>query len=145
MRWWPRTSSKISPAQRLRVRLTSYTQANPKRSTYAFCFDHKRPGYFLLLFKTGLSAPIEVWYVKVIPNGFRLFKNEYPDVVSLCNGFKTIFMSHVQARQQQHHSSRSGGGPPGARAPPQPVYNGGGRPGGGYPGGGYPGGGPRYR
>ena len=53
--------------------LTTYTQANPKRSTYAFCFDHKRPGYFLLLFKTGLSAPIEVWYVKVIPNRIPTF------------------------------------------------------------------------
>lgn len=125
--------------------LTTYTQANPKRSTYAFCFDHKRPGYFLLLFKTGLNAPIEVWYVKVIPNGFRLFKNEYPDVVSLCNGFKTIFLSHVQARQQQHHSSRSGGGPPGSRAPPMSVYNSSGGRSGGYPGGGYSGGGSRYR
>lgn len=127
--------------------LNTYTKANPKRSTYAFCFDHKRAGYFLLLFKTGYNSNIEVWHVKVIPNGFRLFQNEYPDVVSLCNGFKTIFMNQVQAKS----GGGSGGGagsnrPPGVPGGRGPV----GAPSGGYNGGGYNGGGggyggPRYR
>ena len=82
--------------------LTSYTEANG-RSTYAFCFDHKRPGSFLLCFKTSPKTKVETWHARVIPNGFELMGNQYPDVVSLCNGFKKIFSSQMsQSRQQQH-------------------------------------------
>lgn len=77
--------------------LTAYTDANPKRSIYAFCFDHKRPGYFLLCFKTSQRAPVETWYVKVIPNGFEIRNSSYADVPSLCNGFKKMFMHKLGA------------------------------------------------
>lgn len=124
--------------------LNTYTKANPKRSTYAFCFDHKRPGYFLLMFKTGHNSPTQIWNVKVIPNGFRLFKNEYPDVVSLCNGFKTIFMNQAKSNNAPRNNEPQAygrGQPMGGRPPP--GYNGGGGGGrngnGGY-GGGYGGG-----
>jgi transcription elongation factor SPT6 len=77
--------------------LTAYTDANPKRSIYAFCFDHKRPGYFLLCFKTSQRSPVETWYVKVIPNGFEIRNSSYADVPSLCNGFKKMFMHKLEA------------------------------------------------
>lgn len=132
--------------------LHTYTKANPKRSKYAFCFDHKRPGYFLLMFQNGVNSPTQTWSVKVIPNGFRLFKNEYPDVVTLCNGFKTIFMN--QARSGAGGPSGPGGSRPDygrgsdPRGPPGYSSAPGGRGGGpGYPGGVTSGGGggfPRY-
>jgi transcription elongation factor SPT6 len=41
--------------------LEKYCEANPKRSSYAFCLDAKKPGYFLLLFKAGLRAQVGCW------------------------------------------------------------------------------------
>lgn len=78
--------------------LTAYTSARPKQSMYAFCFDHKRPGYFLLCFKTGAQQPTQEWHVKVIPNGYELMNNSYPDVRSLSNGFKMIFQNMARRR-----------------------------------------------
>lgn len=82
--------------------LTAYTDANPKRSIYAFCFDHKRPGYFLLCFKTSQRAPVETWHVKVIPNGYELMNSSYADVPSLCNGFKKMFMHKLEAAAKSY-------------------------------------------
>jgi transcription elongation factor SPT6 len=73
--------------------LTTYTEANPKRSMYAFCLNPKHPGYFDLCFKAGQAAPTDHWPVKVIPNGFQLQQNQYPDMRSLKNGFKLQFAS----------------------------------------------------
>lgn len=68
--------------------LTTYTEANPKRSVYAFCLDTKHPGYFFLCFKAGQNAKPSAWNVKIVPNAFELLKNAYPDMRALCNGFK---------------------------------------------------------
>jgi transcription elongation factor SPT6 len=81
--------------------ITRYTEANG-RSTYRYCYDHKRPGWFYLCFKTTPKAQMQLWHVQVIPNGFRMMKNDYGDVTALSNGFKTTF----QNLQRQH----SGGG-----------------------------------
>ncbi|CAK1356684.1 unnamed protein product [Cercospora beticola] len=70
--------------------LTTYTEANPKRSMYAFCLNRQYPGYFYLCFKAGFNAPLAHWAVKVIPQGFELRGNKYPDVRALKNGFKLI-------------------------------------------------------
>ncbi|KAL9533186.1 Transcription elongation factor [Sphaerulina musiva] len=70
--------------------LTTYTEANPKRSMYAFCLNRSYPGYFYLCFKAGYAAPPAHWAVKVIPQGFELRNNKYPDVRALKNGFKLI-------------------------------------------------------
>ncbi|ELR06845.1 Nucleosome remodeling protein [Pseudogymnoascus destructans] len=75
--------------------LTTYTEANPKRSVYAFCIDPKHPGYFHLCFKGGQNAKLNAWPVKVIPNAFELLKNPYPDMRALCNGFKLRFASEA--------------------------------------------------
>ncbi|KAK3679052.1 Transcription elongation factor spt6 [Recurvomyces mirabilis] len=71
--------------------LTTYTEANPRRSMYAFCLNTKYPGYFLLCFKAGGDAPLANWPVKVIPNAFELKGNKYPDMRALKNGFKLLF------------------------------------------------------
>lgn len=68
--------------------LTTYTEANPKRSVYGFCLDTKHPGYFHLLFKAGIHASINSWSVRVVPNAFEMQKAPYPDMRALCNGFK---------------------------------------------------------
>lgn len=41
--------------------LEKYCEANPKRSSYAFALDAKKPGYFLLLFKAGIRSPLGCW------------------------------------------------------------------------------------
>ena len=71
--------------------LTTYTNANPKRSMYQFCINRERPGSFHLCFKAGQKARLMDWQVKVIPQGFQLMNQPYPDMRNLCNGFKLIF------------------------------------------------------
>jgi transcription elongation factor SPT6 len=73
--------------------LVSYTQAAPKKSIYTFTFDYKHPGYFILSFKAGRNAPINCWPVKVVPGGFQLKEQAYPDMMSLCNVSLTLYSS----------------------------------------------------
>ena len=73
--------------------LSTYTEANPKRSMYAFCINPKYPGYFHLCFKAGLLADLQNWPVKIIPQGFELKRNPYPSMQDLTNGFKLLFMN----------------------------------------------------
>lgn len=73
--------------------LTTYTNANPKRSMYQFCINRERPGQFHLVFKAGQNAKLTDWPVRVIPQGFELMKTPYPTMRDLCNGFKLIFQN----------------------------------------------------
>ena len=73
--------------------LTNYTEANPKRSVYAFCIDPQHPGYFHLCFKAGQHAQVQNWLVKVSPGAYELQKVQYQDMRALCNGFKMIFQN----------------------------------------------------
>jgi transcription elongation factor SPT6 len=68
--------------------LTTYLEANPKRSVYAFCIDPKHPGYFYLCFKAGQHSRVNSWPVRVVPNAFELLQSAYPDMKALINGFK---------------------------------------------------------
>ncbi|KAI9849087.1 MAG: Transcription elongation factor spt6 [Sclerophora amabilis] len=79
--------------------LTTYTEANPKRSVYAFCIDPKHPGYFFLCFKAGQHAMLATWSVKIIPQAFELRNNAYPDMRALCNGFKLLFGNMQNGRR----------------------------------------------
>ncbi|KUJ15601.1 transcription elongation factor Spt6 [Mollisia scopiformis] len=79
--------------------LTTYTEANPKRSVYAFCLDTRHPGYFWLCFKAGQAAKPQAWQVRVVPNAYELLKSPYPDMKALCNGFK---MRHSQGESRRH-------------------------------------------
>ena len=75
--------------------LESYTCANPKSSAYVFCYDHKAPGWFLLLFKVNINTPVTTWHVKTEVNAFVLKGFSYPNMMRLCNGFKQTFKSLV--------------------------------------------------
>lgn len=83
--------------------LESYTRANPKNSAYVFCYDHKAPGWFLLLFKVNVNTPVTTWHVKTECNGFVLKGFSYPNMMRLCNGFKQTFKSLMN---DQSRSSR---------------------------------------
>ncbi|KAK4236734.1 SH2 domain-containing protein [Achaetomium macrosporum] len=83
--------------------LTTYIDANPNRSTYAFCLDTKHPGYFYLCFKASRGSKVNAWMVRVIPHAYELLKNQYPDMRALCNGFKLRYQSEMLKMQ-------SGGG-----------------------------------
>ena len=87
--------------------LDSYTKANPKSSAYVFCYDHKAPGWFLLLFKVNVNTPVTTWYVKTECDGYRLKGFSYPNMLRLCNGFKQTFKSQVRTL-----ADKSRGGPP---------------------------------
>ncbi|KAL9009085.1 MAG: hypothetical protein Q9173_005856 [Seirophora scorigena] len=80
--------------------LSTYTEANPKRSVYAFCIDPKHPGYFFLCFKAGQHAQLQSWAVKVVPQAFELQRNMYPDMMSLCNGFKLLFTNMQSGKRR---------------------------------------------
>lgn len=80
--------------------LETYTKANPKRSAYAFCIDAQHPGYFHLCFKAGENATLQSWPVKVIPQGYELQRNPYPDMRALCNGFKLLFTNMMAGRRR---------------------------------------------
>ena len=80
--------------------LETYTKANPKRSAYAFCIDPQHPGYFHLCFKAGENSKLQNWSVKVIPQGYELQRNPYPDMRALCNGFKLLFTNMMSGRRR---------------------------------------------
>lgn len=81
--------------------LTTYLDANPNSSAYAFCIDTKHPGYFWLMFKAGKNDRVNGLPVKVIPEGYELLKNKYPDMRGLCNGFKLMYQNEMQKKQKQ--------------------------------------------
>ncbi|KAI9719067.1 MAG: Transcription elongation factor spt6 [Candelaria pacifica] len=80
--------------------LTTYTEANPKRSVYNFCLNDKYPGYFYLVFKAGQHAHVGNWPVKVVPNAFECQRHPYPDMRSLCNGFKLLFQNMQNGKRR---------------------------------------------
>lgn len=74
--------------------------ANPNRSSYAFCIDNKHAGYFWLCFKATRNSRVMGWPVRVVPNGFEFLKNQYPDMRSLTNGFKMRYNNEISRMQQ---------------------------------------------
>ncbi|KAF3349035.1 hypothetical protein VD0002_g7135 [Verticillium dahliae] len=81
--------------------LTTYIDANPTRSAYAFCINPKHPGYFWLCFKANKSSRVNAMPVKVHHEGYELLKNQYPDMRGLCNGFKILYSNEMQRLQKQ--------------------------------------------
>ena len=79
--------------------LTTYTEANPSRSSYVFCIAPKYPGYFQLCFKQSPTVPVQAWFVKVIPGAYELNEAQYSNMQLLCNGFKTIMANKAREKQ----------------------------------------------
>ncbi|KAJ2899507.1 hypothetical protein MKZ38_003001 [Zalerion maritima] len=121
--------------------LSSYCAANPNRSNYRFCIDPKHPGYFFLLFKASKNANTSHWMVRVIPQGYEMMKNKYPDMKALCNGFKLMFQAEATKQMSGRHNGAGGRPPPHLAAAAASAGGGGGYGGGGYYGGGHGGGG----
>ncbi|KAK3378580.1 SH2 domain-containing protein [Podospora didyma] len=79
--------------------LTTYIDANPNRSAYAFCLDTKHPGYFYLCFKASRGSKVDAWMVRVVPQAYELMRSQYPDMRALCNGFKLRYQSEILKMQ----------------------------------------------
>jgi len=75
--------------------------ANPSRSTYAFCLDSKHAGYFFLCFKASRTSQTNWWPVRVVPQAYELRGHMYPDMRALCNGFKLRYQSELAKTQQK--------------------------------------------
>jgi len=81
--------------ENLQTYLANSSLANPGKSQYGFAIDRKRPGVFILGFKANRGAEIQRWPVRVLPGRYKLNEAELPDVVSLCNAFKTQYTTRL--------------------------------------------------
>lgn len=79
--------------------LTTYMDANPNRSSYAFCIDSKHAGYFWLCFKANRTSRVMGWPVRIVPNGYEFLKAQYPDMKALTNGFKIRYQAEISRMQ----------------------------------------------
>jgi transcription elongation factor SPT6 len=73
--------------------LENYIKANPKKGGYVFALNHRRPGWFVLMFKTSVTSELFSWNIRVVPGGYEMQNHVYPDMLLLCNGFKTIMQN----------------------------------------------------
>jgi transcription elongation factor SPT6 len=73
------TGKHLLPARLIAEQwLTSYSEANPRRSAYAFCVDKEHPGCFDLCFKTSPNAPVKSWV-----RGLEAIANNSPSKLCL--------------------------------------------------------------
>ncbi|CAR24361.1 chromatin-remodeling histone chaperone SPT6 [Lachancea thermotolerans CBS 6340] len=70
--------------------IEDYSKVNPNRSVYYFSFNYEHPGWFYLMFKINAQSNLYTWNVKLTHTGFFLVNYNYPTVIQLCNGFKTL-------------------------------------------------------
>lgn len=78
--------------------IEDYSKVNPNRSVYYFCFNYSNPGWFYLMFKLNAQSKLYTWNVKLTHTGFFLVNYNYPTVIQLCNGFKTLLKSSGRNR-----------------------------------------------
>ncbi|PWN35768.1 uncharacterized protein FA14DRAFT_160784 [Meira miltonrushii] len=97
--------------------LTNFSLANPTRSQYGFAIDKKRPGLFVLGFKANREAPIQRWPVRILPGRYKLNEAEVPDMVSLCNAFKTQYTTRAMRSGAGTSNNLPGGRTPGHALP----------------------------
>lgn len=74
--------------------IEDYSKVNPNRSVYYFSFNYSNPGWFYLMFKVNAQSQLYTWNVKLTHTGFFLVNYNYPSVIQLCNGFKTLLKSN---------------------------------------------------
>lgn len=73
--------------------IEDYSKVNPNKSVYYFSFNYSNPGWFYLMFKVNAQSSLYTWNVKLTHTGFFLVNYNYPSVIQLCNGFKTLLRS----------------------------------------------------
>lgn len=74
--------------------IEDYSKVNPQKSVYYFSFNYEHPGWFFINFKINGSGKLYTWNVRLTNTGFYLVNYNYPSVVQLCNGFKTLLKSN---------------------------------------------------
>ncbi|CCK68424.1 chromatin-remodeling histone chaperone SPT6 KNAG_0A07710 [Huiozyma naganishii CBS 8797] len=74
--------------------IEDYSKVNPKKSVYYFSLNYDHPGWFYINFKINADKPLYTWNVKLTNTGFYLVNYNYPSVVQLCNGFKTLLKAN---------------------------------------------------
>ncbi|CAH02429.1 chromatin-remodeling histone chaperone SPT6 [Kluyveromyces lactis] len=89
--------------------IEDYSKVNPNRSVYYFSFNYEHPGWFYLMFKINAQSQLYVWNVKLTHTGFFLVNYNYPTVIQLCNGFKTLLKSSSRNKTQDNNNNNSGG------------------------------------
>ncbi|SSD61286.1 probable Transcription elongation factor SPT6 [Saccharomycodes ludwigii] len=85
-----------------------YSKVNPNRSVYYFSFNYDHPGWFYLMFKINDRSKLYVWNVKLTHTGYYLVNYNYPTVIQLCNGFKTLLKSNRTQRTSGGGATSSG-------------------------------------
>ncbi len=92
----------LTLSRQQRSGLTTYMDANPDRSTYAFCIDtRKGEGRLLLpLLQVQPRVAVVAWDVRVIPKGYELLKNSYPDMRGAVQRLQAAVPLEMQKRQQ---------------------------------------------
>ena len=78
--------------------IEDYSKVNPKKSVYYFSFNYDHPGWFYINFKVNANSKLYTWNVKLTNTGFYLVNYNYPSVIQLCNGFKTLLKSSRSGR-----------------------------------------------
>lgn len=94
---------KSGTPKEVRKFLEDYSKVNPNKSVYYFSLNYDHPGWFYINFKINANRPLFTWNVKLTNTGFYLVNYNYPSVVQLCNGFKTLLRANrnKQMSQQQ--------------------------------------------
>lgn len=85
---------KRGNAKDVRKFIEDYSKVNPNKSVYYFSLNYEHPGWFYINFKINSSKPLYTWNVKLTNTGFYLVNYNYPSVVQLCNGFKTLLRAN---------------------------------------------------
>lgn len=90
------SNEKFKPGNPKEVRkfIEDYSKVNPNKSVYYFSLNYEHPGWFYINFKINASKPLYTWNVKLTNTGFYLVNYNYPSVVQLCNGFKTLLRAN---------------------------------------------------
>lgn len=88
--------------------IEDYSKVNPNRSVYYFSFNYDSPGWFYLMFKINAQSKLYMWNIKLTHTGFFLVNYNYPTVIQLCNGFKTLLKSNSKSRSQESNGGYYG-------------------------------------
>ena len=92
------SNEKFKPGNKKDVMkfIEDYSKVNPNRSVYYFSFNYEAPGWFYLMFKVNSQSKLYTWNVKLSHTGYFLVNYNYPSVIQLCNGFKTLLKSNTR-------------------------------------------------
>ncbi|SCV06027.1 LANO_0H20494g1_1 [Lachancea nothofagi CBS 11611] len=88
--------------------IEDYSKVNPNRSVYYFSFNYEHPGWFYLMFKINAQSKLYTWNVRLAHTGFVLVNYNYPTVIQLCNGFKTLLKT---SNRNQRPGTAAGSAP----------------------------------